>query len=292
MPEASQAKTQPKSRGSAAPVGVRALRTAFALGGLVSPEATGRAACWLFTRPQQQMMPPRERDWLTATRPVRVAGLTGIESGHGPLVVLLHGWGGRPSQFGAFLAPLAAPRYRAVSLSITAHCGSLGRTTDPVDAARALLTASTELGAASAVVAHSFGAAAAGIALARGLFTDKVVLLAAPASLEWVLDDFAARIDLPPRAARAFRRTAERRAGADPRSLSLSTLAPAMTVPALFLHDPADLHAPYARVVETAAAWPGSKLVPTPGTGHYRLLRDPAVVRTSIEWITDGRRPR
>ncbi|CAA9395391.1 MAG: hypothetical protein AVDCRST_MAG75-1804 [uncultured Propionibacteriaceae bacterium] len=108
MPEASGAKLQPTSRNAAASVGVRALRAAFAVGGLASPQTTGEAACWLFTRPQRNPMPPLERDWLTTTRPVWVAGLTGIESGYGPLVLLLRGWGGRPSQFGAFLASLTA----------------------------------------------------------------------------------------------------------------------------------------------------------------------------------------
>lgn len=72
---------------------------------------------------------------------------------------------------------------------------------------------------------------------------------------------------LPPTAAQAFRRRVKRRAGADPDTLSLATLAPAISTPALFMHDPEDPHASYSSVTETAAAWPGAKLVPTPGLG-------------------------
>ena len=91
-----------------------------------------------------------------------------------------------------------------------------------MDSARALLEASFELGAPSAVVAHSFGAAATGIALAGGLLTEKVVVLPPPLRLSGSLMTSPLGIALPPRAARAFRRTVERHAGADPPSLSLS----------------------------------------------------------------------
>lgn len=268
-----------------APAGVRALRVGFAVAGRVAPRATGRLACRVFTRPRQLPAPPREQDWLAGTRPVRVAGLAGVELGSGPLVVLVHGWGGRPGQLGAFLAPLAATGHRAVALSLPAHGGSEGRTTDPVDTAGRLHDAVAVLGPALAVVGHSFGAGAIGIALARGLPAERVALLAAPVSLEAILADFVAQTALPARAAGEFRRTMQRRAGADAAALDLAALAPAMTAPALFLHDPHDPHASFSAAAATAAKWPGARLLPTPGMGHYRLLRDPAVVRATVDWI-------
>ena len=221
----------PGPRTPVLPSGFRVVRIAFATSGRLTPRATGQAACWLFTHPPRHRTPPRERAWVASSRPARVAGLAGIELGAGPTVVLLHGWGGRASQMGAFLAPLAATGHRAVSLSLPAHGKSRGFLTDPVDTARALQEAVAELGAPRAVVAHSFAAAATGIALSGGLPAEKVVLLAAPSSLEQILDDFAVQTALPTGAAQAFRHAAERRTGANPRNLGLTALAPTKGLP-------------------------------------------------------------
>src|SRR5262249_54885618 len=94
-----------------------ALQTAF----VVSEELGANLADPLFTSPRRHPRPDRERAILAGGRPfsvdvelrsprwrgqrVRVAAW---RWGHGPSVLLVHGWEGRGSQLGAFIEPLVA----------------------------------------------------------------------------------------------------------------------------------------------------------------------------------------
>ena len=57
-------------------------------------------------------------------------------------------------------------------------------------------------------------------------------------------------------------------------------------MPALIVHDPEDREVPWAHGAEIANAWIGSRLLPAEGLGHTRLLRDPAILATAMEFIT------
>jgi pimeloyl-ACP methyl ester carboxylesterase len=61
-----------------------------------------------------------------------------------------------------------------------------------------------------------------------------------------------------------------------------------MTTPALIIHDRDDPDVPYAHGEEIANAWPGAQLVATAGLGHRAILRDPDVVRRTVEFLRVG----
>jgi pimeloyl-ACP methyl ester carboxylesterase len=65
-----------------------------------------------------------EQQALSASRPVRFGAdgaNTAWEWGTGPLVILIHGWGGRAAQMAPLAASLAAQGYRCVAPDITGH---------------------------------------------------------------------------------------------------------------------------------------------------------------------------
>jgi pimeloyl-ACP methyl ester carboxylesterase len=61
-----------------------------------------------------------------------------------------------------------------------------------------------------------------------------------------------------------------------------------MTAPALVVHDRDDADVPYAHGAEIASAWPGAELLTTTGLGHRAVVRDPAVIRRTIDFLHDG----
>jgi pimeloyl-ACP methyl ester carboxylesterase len=56
-------------------------------------------------------------------------------------------------------------------------------------------------------------------------------------------------------------------------------------LPALFVHDSGDVDVPFEQTLRLSARMPGARLIKTYGLGHYRLLRDHAVVRSIVNFV-------
>src|SRR5262245_14171103 len=97
------------------------------LGGLshLAPGVAARLAERLFLTPPRHPAPDRERDLLAVARTgvVRVNGgrVRTWTLGAGPRILLVHGWGGRGGQLGAFVEPLVARGFSVVWFDGPAH---------------------------------------------------------------------------------------------------------------------------------------------------------------------------
>src|SRR4029078_6760274 len=88
--------------------------------------------------------------------------------GSGPIVYLVHGWGGRAEQLGAFVGPLVARGFRVIAVDGPGHGESSGRRSSGVEIGRALADVAAQCGPARGVIAHSLGAAAVTFAIREG----------------------------------------------------------------------------------------------------------------------------
>jgi hypothetical protein len=265
---------------------VLALRAAAA----VSPELAAAGLLRLFLTPRRHRVPERERAWLAAAEAhrVRIAGRElGLWSwGEGPAVLLVHGWEGRGSQMGAFAAPLAAAGLRAVAFDAPGHGTSEGERSSIPEMAEAVAGVAALLGGVRGVVAHSAGAAATSVALAAGTGAERLVYLAPPNDPVRFLRAAGDMVGLPPVVARHAQRRIERRFDMSFAAYRGTHLAPRIALPLLAFHDPADRDVPFTEAEALVAHWPAARLVPTPGLGHRRLLRDPGTVSRTVEFIT------
>jgi pimeloyl-ACP methyl ester carboxylesterase len=269
---------------------LRLIRLWFGVVGRAAPWLAARSAERLFSTPRRWPRPSWEEALRHDGTPVTLAGgLAATSWGDGPVVVLLHGWEGRGTQLGTFAGPLVAAGRRVLALDGPGHGDSPGDRADPVVFARALLDVGAALGPLEAVVGHSMGAAATGIAVARGLRVERVVMISGPASFEGVVDRFETAIRLPGRARARLRARLERRGGAAAEELDVARLARSMRVPALIVHDPDDAEVPFSEAEAIVRAWPGATLHRTSGLGHRRLLRDPATVDAAVAFVTGAR---
>ena len=233
----------------------------------------------------------REAQWLAATtrRTWRVDGRTisGFEAGKGPAVLLVHGWGDRAGVLGGFIEPLVAAGYRVVGFDLPAHGGSGRGRTDIPGVADTIAAISAELGGVEAVVAHSLGGAATVVALDRGLDVGRVALLASAVRLENAVGRFADTFRLPASALTALRSHIERRFGAGVwEEFAADRAAAGLSSRALIVHDTDDPQVDVADARLLGEAWPGAQLVTTSGLGHRRILRDPEVISTVVEFVT------
>ncbi|WP_219416752.1 alpha/beta fold hydrolase [Pseudonocardia nigra] len=220
--------------------------------------------------------------------------LHGTAWGAGPPVYLVHGWGGRSGQLGAFVAPLVAAGHRVVAMDAPAHGasgpGAHGRRCGSIPEFAAALRAAVAVhGRPHAVVAHSLGAAAAAHALREGVRPARLVLLAPVADPQQALTTFAARVGFGPRIRAGVERATERRLGLPWAAFDVPAVARFVAVPpTLVVHDRRDREVGFREGRAIADAWPGARLLATDGLGHRRLLRDDAVVADVVGFVADG----
>ena len=252
----------------------------------VAPAAGARWAEHLwFTVPATRGRRDRQAD-LGRPFQVRLHGraVAGEAWGAGPVVYLVHGWGGWRWQLDGFVAPLVEAGCRVVAFDAPSHGASdpgpegPGRSTI-LEFADALTAVVAEMGPAHAVVAHSLGATAAAFAIRGGLPVERAAFLAPMADPLPYTRTFAGRLGFGDRVRTRLVDRIERRVGLPLSAFDVPAMAgQSPTPPLLLVHDRLDAETGWSDSAAIAAAWPRSRLVTTSGLGHRRILRAPAVI--------------
>ncbi|MEZ0106371.1 pimeloyl-ACP methyl ester carboxylesterase [Catenulispora sp. EB89] len=274
-------------------LGVGALRTAFGVLEVVAPGPGARWAerIWLSVpkRPWRPKTPIAVSAGEPFTMTVRRSTVRGTVWGtEGPVVYLVHGWGGVAEQLDAFVEPLLAAGCRVVSFDAPGHGRSTqslagpGRSTLP-EFSESLSTAVDRFGEAHAVIAHSFGAAAVVLSALDGLPMGRLAVVAPMSDPIGFSYEFAKMLGFRERIRGGFLRVLEKRVGTPMdrfdipqrmRSEDLTDLPPLLIV-----HDLGDREVPVANGDRLARLWPGAELDTWTSLGHFRILTDPDVVR-------------
>ena len=266
------------------------MRAAFRAVGAVAPGVAARWAETIFCTP------PRRRGGDEAslasvvrfTVPSQGQLLSGWEWGSGPTVVLVHGWGSRAARLGTLAGALVVAGFRVVEYDAPAHGGSTGRFASLPEFARALRDVADRVGPIHGLVGHSLGGAAAAMAMRGGVQARRVVLLAPPADVRIFSDLFARALAIAPAVQETMHRNLERRLRIVWDDLHIPTLVRELPAAALVIHDRDDADVPFAHGEEIVGAWAGSRLETTSGLGHRALLRDPAVIARTVEFLREG----
>jgi pimeloyl-ACP methyl ester carboxylesterase len=228
-----------------------------------------------------------------------VASQGGLVRGHvwgdGPVVYLLHGWGGRGAQFEALVQPLVAAGHRVVLFDAPSHgdsdAGPAGpRRTHGLEFARALDDVFKEFGPAEAVVAHSLGTIATYLTLRFGwLGTKRLVFIAPMVESASLFDQFQGALGFGARTRRAFDRAVDEFVGIQVSEFDARVQATySDPLPTLVVADQSDWQTPYDDAVDFARSI-DAELVTTEGLGHRRILRDAHVVRTVVDYVSQDR---
>jgi hypothetical protein len=254
------------------------LRALFAAGGVAAPGLTARAAAHLFCLPPRRRRGRRSAAPLGEPFTVRGAGqrLQAWQSGSGPAVLLVHGWGGRGAQLAPLVAPIVRAGCTAVVFDAPAHGQSTGRTTAGVLFAEALAAVAARVGARAAV-GHSLGAAALGWAMGHGLRLDAAVMVSPPRGITPFLRRACDALALSPAVEAGMQARFRRRFGITTDEFDPCLRAGEGTRHLLVVHDEGDGEVPWAEGAAVARAWPGAALETTRGLGHTAILRDAAV---------------
>lgn len=268
------------------------LRSAFAVGSWLMPEATLQRAFRLFGTP---MPGGREK-----ARRSETCGASVNTFAHGrerltwyawgdlqrqPVALLAHGWSGYGLQLLPWVEPLRQAGYAVVALDQIAHGRSTGyRATLPMFA-DVLHRFAERFGGVQALVAHSLGGAAAMIALSRGLKAERAILIAPAADPIAAAQRFGGFVGLSAHLSARLFDEYESLTGMAVEGFQAHLNAPRIASPALVVHDLEDREVPWSEGERYARYWPQARLLSTTGLGHQRILTDPGVIASAMSFL-------
>jgi len=259
----------------------------------------------LFTSPRRFARPDRERTALASGWPLSIevalrsphrrgdrARVAAWRWGHGPTVLLVHGWEGRGSQLGAFIEPLVRAGLSVVAFDAPGHGDSPGHRLYLTDMADCIAGVAAAVGPLHAIIAHSFGAAATLLAHQRAA-VDAVrnVMISPNAVIDDAVARFAQAVALDDRDRGALEHQLASRSGVSVEALKLDRLVGERDAALLVVHDRGDREVPFSHGEQLAATWRGAMLRATDGLGHRRILRDRAVIAEAVAFVVHGVTP-
>lgn len=280
------------------PIGLRAMRFWLRLESRVLPASAERRAARIFLTPprHERRRPSRQSDSPSSLSPAvssqlslrhGSAHLAVSTLGDGPVVLMIHGWGGRAADMGPLAGAFAQAGYRAVTFDMPGHGRSPGRESSLVEFLSAIRSVTRALGQPDLIVGHSFGGTAAVLGVTElGLPVRGAVLVAPAPGPAYYIDRFIRAVGLPPERASGMLRRVVERVGRSVESLDAIAAARDASVPALIVHDPADREVPWRFAEAMADAWHGSHLLPAPSLGHKRILRATTTIAAAIEFAS------
>jgi pimeloyl-ACP methyl ester carboxylesterase len=285
---------------------VRLTKAALQAAFVVSEDLGASFAERLFTSPRRHQRPDRERKVLLTAREMTIdvtlrsprannahLPIKAWRWGHGPTVLLVHGWEGRGSQLGAFVEPLVSAGLSVVAFDAPGHGDSPHSRLYLTDLADTVADVATAVGPLHGIVAHSFGAAGVLLAGTRNGVTAPRYVFVSP---NVIIDDAVHRFSRMVGLDESDRGTLEERlaehTGVGVEALRLENLVGKRTdQSALVIHDRDDREVDFEHGERLAALWPHGRLHETTGLGHRRILRDEQVLRLATNLLRDGVEP-
>ncbi|MDX1458953.1 MAG: alpha/beta hydrolase [Marinobacter sp.] len=268
--------------------GFSATRLALQLYARVSPRKAGRLLNRMAFRPTRLPMPIRYEDLLdnadSYTQLQHGARTIPVYSwGEGPVILGVHGWAGAGIQFGAWVNPLVEAGYRVVLFDAPAHGRAQGESTDLFEMAEVTARVAASVGRVHGVLAHSIGCIAVTRAIADGLRTNYLVMLAPPAGLRAVMDHLGRQLGLSGDVLAVHLQLMEERFGQSVwDQLDLKALAESLTQRGLIVIDDDDTSISPDESEQIVDNWENATVLRTRGLGHHRLLWSPMVMETVL----------
>jgi pimeloyl-ACP methyl ester carboxylesterase len=206
--------------------------------------------------------------------------------GEGPMVYLLHGWGGSGLQLSEFVEPLTSSGYSVIAWDQPAHGDSDGKTTNLIELVMTFKAVIEKQGKPSSVIGHSMGAVVA-LNMQRAVEDSfRFVLLAPPYDMEEELRRFAVvNIGVHEKLFETTMRRLEEEFKIRVKDLSPVSTASIHDSETLILHDVNDRVTPFKQAEMLREKMKNVTLVKTTGLGHNRILFDRPTIESAVKFI-------
>ncbi|HYG17432.1 MAG TPA: alpha/beta hydrolase [Ohtaekwangia sp.] len=283
--------TLPVPRNPHLPWRFRAIRWLFPKLESVAPRYAHQWFVRLFFSPPRYPLPLQEKTVIGKAQRFKVNTPGGeVECyswGDGPVVLFVHGWAGRGSQFRSFIPSFTAQGYRAVSFDAPAHGLSKGSQTSIIAFRDALMAVEKAVGEVEAIVAHSLGGSASLFAMCEGLKAPTLITIATPTIAEEIIQEFARRLGGSEDAKLHLRMSIHQRFNRPFEEFMATHFICRLPEHINFfvIHDDDDREVSPENAKQLVTAYPSAGFMKTSGLGHVRILRDERVIETCLNFI-------
>ena len=248
----------------------------------------------IFFTPLNYRVPPKEKilEREASRFQIRVAGknIEGYLWGQGPLVLLVHGWAGRATQFRKIIAALVKENFTVVGFDGPAHGRSEGRSTNIEQFEEALRQIYAKVGVPECIIAHSFGGGAVLSAAVNGLPVKRLINIASPTIGDEIIDTYLKRINGSPGTKAFFKSYVLNKTGKSFDEFTglhfIRNIRQDMQL--LLIHDSDDQDVGINHALELIKIYPSATLMRTSGLGHTRILKDAAVIDACVNYAKKG----
>jgi pimeloyl-ACP methyl ester carboxylesterase len=270
----------------------------FKVLGVVSPTLAGKLALRLFMTPTRFRTPRKEKALretaelkFICVRERKISVRSWGKAGS-PVVLLSHGWGGRCTQFHAFIPPLVDAGYRVVGFDVPGHGDSEGKRTNMMDVASVISEIAKQEGPFEAILGHLFGTGTALLAIDKyKVKTKKVALIGCFHDVIWITNLFGEVFDLSESTLEAMRQVALKKfKNTYGISWTWKDVSPLQTIKSFkgeifLIHDEEDHEVPYEFGKLLQDATPHAQTMTTSGFGHRKILMNKKVVEAVLTFI-------
>ncbi len=205
------------------------------------------------------------------------------------VVLVVHGWGGRATQFRRFVKPLVAAGYRVVGFDGPAHGKSEGNKTNLVEFEQALRKIYEDVGKPVAIIAHSFGGSAALFAGMNGLPINKLINIASPTMGDEIINTYLRAINGSRTTSdffKAYILKTYNKPFEEFTSMHFIKYLP-LKINLLLVHDEDDKEVSINQPKALINVYPEAQLYITKGLGHTRILKNDAVIQYCVTYIAN-----
>lgn len=248
----------------------------------ISPEVTGRLACFLWFTPLRKTEHRNRESLVTSSRSEKItASGQSITLRHwgdnnkGPRYVLIHGWGGRWDQFSELISFLVEKDMKVTSLDFPAHGESTGMSTHIFEWLKILSEVQKTFDEDPIYICHSFGLVPVSYGiLDSSLRAQSIMAVNSPTRFAFLMDQFMKKVNLNPKIIPHLERNISRviRSGEEVATVPLEKLA--SRLPVLFVVDKNDREVPFKEQLKAQEIFQ-ENFVTFEGHGHNRILRAP-----------------
>ena len=208
--------------------------------------------------------------------------------GKGPIVVFVHGWAGRATQFRKFIEHFTANGFQAVAFDGPAHGQSEGSKTDLIEFKEVLEELFKQLPSEpKSVITHSFGGVATLYSIMNGIPITRLINISSPTIADEIINTYLRTINGTKKTGDYFKEYIKKTNGKPFDEFSSLYFIQHLSQPLnlLLIHDEEDKEAIIRHSEELIKVFPAARLIRTKGLGHTRILKDDTVIETCLRFI-------
>ena len=272
------------------------MRILFGILSVIAPRLAARRADRMFFTPIGLPRPESEMPYYESANhsSVEFNGKKGALYTWGDgaeTILMLHGWASRGTRMGHFAEALVEKGYKVIAFDMPAHGDSEGKTTNLFEISELTARICDAHAPVHSVIAHSFGGMALCNAVHRyDLKVNRSVLIAAPFTMKYIIDSFAAIMNITQKVSdlmveRISKRFMEE-LEVNVYELSVDSFAKSLNFPFLVIHDRDDKDIAYSEGEGYANDLPDVEFVTTEGLGHRQILKEPEIMNKIIEFAS------